>query len=143
MADSFQEHHVYRHPISSDEGQRERAEFLFARLWVQLGGDDAKVHALLRNTGRGLDKASHRQYRDAALLEQLDAMKEPKPYELAREITARSSGGNAMVDRMRHQIDRANTTRAAGIANGTWNPPQVTSGSSVDIGPLDKIGQNR
>ena len=143
MADSFQEHHVYRHPISSDEGQRERAAFLVARLWVANGGDVAKVRALLLSAIRDLGEASHRQYRDAALLEQLDAMKEQVPFKLARDIAARSGGDKATVDRLRQEIKRAVDARAEGTAKGTWHPPQITGGSSVDIPPTDKSGQNR
>jgi hypothetical protein len=143
MVNSFEEHHTYRHPISSDEGQRVRVEFLFARLWVELGGDTAKVRALFRSAGRDLNKASHRQYLQAALLEQLDAMEDPVPFQLAREITARSSGDHVMTDRLRQEIKRASDARTEGVTNGTWEPPQVTSGSSVDIRPSDKTGQNR
>jgi hypothetical protein len=132
---AYEEHHTYEHPVESDEGKLERIKFLFGRIWTE--GGTKKVRALAVKALRDLDEASHRQYRQAVLLEKRDATGR-SPCQLARDIAQKDGGDEAAVDRLRHAIKRAGEARSKNIASGTWNPPPITNGSSVDKTEQDR-----
>jgi len=144
MADEFEEHHVYDHDFDTSEaGEDARVEFLFERFVYKYRGDVAKARARFHRAGRDLrnmNKTRFRQREKAELLERYDETKEENrtPYQVAKEM----SGGDAvMLDRTRRQIERALGERAEGLADGKWDPPKITSGSSVNW-PPDKPKQN-
>ena len=126
--DGITETHAYPDPIGTDAGQNQRIDFLFARISVLIG--EGRAHAKFRSAGYGIGRGRrHKQYRYAALLEQLDAMEDPTAYGLASKIVdgrADVEDKALEIDRLRKEIGRAIDARKRGLADGTWKPSMIS-----------------
>src|SRR5438876_936337 len=84
MADSFEEHFTFAHPITTDIGRRQRVAFWFSLIAAEIG--ERKARALVKSEISGPARRHPVYFQYLALLERYDAMPEPSAKTLARTI---------------------------------------------------------